>query len=39
MGNYGHTRLSSEEYAEKERDVTLTSQDIADQRLPGPFSL
>ena len=39
MGNYGHGRLSSEESAEKERDGTLTPQDIADQRLPGPFSL
>ena len=39
MGNYGHPRLSSEEYAEKERDGTLTPQEIADQRLPGPFSL
>ena len=39
MGNYGHAKLSSKEYAEKERDGTLTPQEIADQRLPGPFSL
>ena len=39
MGNYGHARLSSEEYAEMERDVTQTPQQIADKRLPGPFSL
>ena len=39
MGNYGHTRLSSEEYAQKERDGILTPQGIADQRCSGPFSL
>ena len=39
MGNNGHTRLSSEEYAEKERDGTQTPQEIADERLQGPFSL
>ena len=38
-GNYGHARLSSEEYAEKERDGTLTPQDTTDQRLPGLFCL
>ena len=36
MGNYGHVRLCSEEYMEKERDGSLTSQEKADQRLPGP---
>ena len=39
MGNYGHVRLSSEEYVEKEKDGTLTPQDIADQRLSGSFIL
>ena len=39
MGNYGYAILSYEEYAEKERDGNLTPQEIADQRLPGPFCL
>ena len=39
MQNYGHARLASEEYAEKERYGTLTPQEIADKRLPCPFSL
>ena len=39
MGNYGCIRLSSEEHAVKKRDGTLTPQEIADQRLPGPFIL
>ena len=39
MGNYGHARLSSEEYVEREKDGTLTPQEIVEQRLPGPFSL
>ena len=38
-GNYGHARLFFKEYAEKERDGTLTPPDIADQKLPGHFSL
>ena len=39
MENYELARLSSEEYAEKERDGTLTPQEIAVQQLLGPFNL
>ena len=39
MGNYRHAKLSSKEYTEKERDETLTPQEIANQRLQGPLSV
>ena len=36
--HYGHDRISPEELAERERAGTISMQDAADQRLPGPFT-
>ena len=38
-GNYGHLRLSSDEYRVKQADGTLTQQQIQDYNEPGPFSI
>ena len=37
--NYGHLRLSSDEYRPNQTDGTLTHQQIQDYNEPGPFSL
>ena len=39
MVSYGHIRISQEEYSAKEKEGTLTPQEIADQRLPGFLSM
>ena len=36
--HYGLDRMSAKELAEKEKAGTISAQDAADQRLPGPFS-
>ena len=36
-GNYGHLRLTPEEYAAKESDGTLTDLEREDYSAPGPF--
>ena len=38
-GNYGHLRLTPEEYAAKESDGTLTDLEREDYNAPGPFSV
>ena len=37
-GNYGHVRLSSEEYNCKSADGTITQTEIDDYLCPGPYS-
>ena len=36
-GNYGHVRLSKEEYERKTRDKTITDVEREDYLCPGPF--
>ena len=36
-GNYGHVRLSKEEYERKTRDKTITDIEREDYLCPGPF--
>ena len=38
-GNYGHARLSRSQFRRKEREGTLTPQEMNDYNEPGPFSL
>ena len=38
-GNYGHLRLSEEEYNRKRADGTLTDQEKEEYEEPGPFPL
>lgn len=38
QGNYGHTRLSKEEYLAKKAAKTLTRQEKLEYHIPGPFS-
>ena len=36
--HYGLDRMPAKELAQKEKAGTISAQDVADQRLPGPFS-
>ena len=38
QGTYGCLRLPAEVYKEKEKEGTLTAEQIEDQQVPGPFS-
>ena len=38
IGVYGHSRIDPVELVHRELDGSITSQDGADQRLPGSFS-
>ena len=38
LGTYGCLRLSPEEYARKQKDGTLTTEQEEDQKTPGPYS-
>ena len=39
QGNYGHVRLTEEQYNNKIADGTITQNDKEDYEAPGPFSL